>query len=141
MGHALENEKDSPRLIRLLLADDNPAMLETLVDVLGADFAIVGTLLNGASVLADVSSLEPDVILLDVSLGDMTGFQVAKRLRLRGCSAKIVFVSVHENVEFVRAAFDIGASGYVFKSQIARDLANAIRIAADGGHFFTIANV
>lgn len=116
-------------------------MLETLVDMLGVDFAIVGTLSNGASVLTVGSGLEPDVILLDVSLGDMTGFEVAERLHSRGCCAKIVFLSVHENVEFVRAAFDIGASGYVFKSQLGRDLANAIRTASEGGHFVPLANL
>jgi len=130
-----------PSLIRLLLADDNPAMLETLVDMLGTDFVIVGSLTNGASVLAEGVRLKPDVILLDVSLGDMTGFQVAERLHSRGCYAKIVFLSVYENVEFVRAAFNIGASGYVFKSQIGRDLANAIRIASVGGNFVAPANV
>jgi DNA-binding NarL/FixJ family response regulator len=128
-------------LIRLLLADDNPAMLETLVDMLGADFAIVGSLTNGASVLAEGARLNPDVILLDVSLGDMTGFQVAERLHSRGCYSKIVFLSVYENVEFVHAALAIGASGYVFKSQIVRDLANAIRIASEGGNFVAPANV
>ena len=109
--------------------------------MLGADFAVVGSLTNGASVLAESARLNPDVILLDVSLGDMTGFQVAERLHSRGCSAKIVFLSVHENVEFVHAAFAIGASGYVFKSQIVRDLANAIRIASKGGNFVAPANV
>jgi DNA-binding NarL/FixJ family response regulator len=83
-------------LIRLLLVDDNPAMLETLVGMLQADFDIVGTLSSGASVLEQYSKLNPGVILLDVSLGDMTGFQVAERLRWRKCPAKIIFLSVHE---------------------------------------------
>jgi DNA-binding NarL/FixJ family response regulator len=126
-------------LIRLLLVDDNPAMLETLVGMLQEDFDIVGTLSSGASVLEQYSKLNPCVILLDVSLGDMTGFQVAERLRWRKCPAKIIFLSVHENVEFVRAAFDLGASGYVFKSQLNQDLAKAIQTASEGGHFIPLA--
>jgi DNA-binding NarL/FixJ family response regulator len=110
-------------------------MLAALVHLLQKDFTVLGALSTGASVLARVASLNPDVILLDVSLGDITGFQVAERLRSAACPSKIVFLSVHENPEFVRAALDIGASGYVFKSQISRDLTNAIDAVAKGGQF------
>jgi FixJ family two-component response regulator len=81
--------------------DDDPAMREMLVGLLRADFNIVGALSSGASVLEQYSQLNPGVILLEVSLGDMTGFEVAGRLRWRQCAAKIVFVSVHENVELL----------------------------------------
>ena len=124
--------------IRLVLVDDNPAMLETLVEMLQRDFTIAGTFSTGASLLADVASLSPDVILLDVSLGDMTGFYVAKRLRNIGCAAKIIFLSVHENPDFVRAAFDLGASGYVFKSQVSHDLMDAVQAVSRGSRFVPV---
>jgi DNA-binding NarL/FixJ family response regulator len=118
--------------------DDDPAMREMLVGLLRADFNIVGALSSGASVLEQYSQLNPGVILLEVSLGDMTGFEVAGRLRWRQCAAKIVFVSVHENVEFVRAALDLGASGYVFKSRASQDLGKAIQTVSEGGRFIPI---
>jgi DNA-binding NarL/FixJ family response regulator len=121
--------------IRLLLADDNPEILETLVDLLQPPFVIAGTLSNGASVLQQVESLRPDLIVLDISLGDMTGFEVARRLKKTGCSAKIVFLTVHENVDFVRAAFELDVSGYVFKSRISPDLIEAINTVCRGGRF------
>ena len=68
----------------------------------------------------------PDLIILDISLGDMTGFEVARRLKKSGNTAKIIFLTVHEDIDFVRAAFDLGASGYVFKSRISSDLITAI---------------
>jgi DNA-binding NarL/FixJ family response regulator len=111
-------------------------MLTALVHMLQQDFSIVGTVSNGVSVVAEAAHLNPDVILLDISLGDITGFQVAERLRSKEVPSKILFLSVHENPEFVRAAEDMGISGYVFKSQISRDLVDAIDAVAQGKHFF-----
>jgi DNA-binding NarL/FixJ family response regulator len=111
-------------------------MLTALVHMLQQDFSIVGALSNGVSVVSEAAHLNPDVILLDVSLGDITGFQVAERLKSKACPSKILLLSVHENPEFVRAAFDMGLSGYVLKSQISRDLVAAIDAAAHGKHFF-----
>lgn len=110
-------------------------MLETLVEMLQRDFTVVGTFSTGALLLAEVASLNPDIILLDVSLGDMTGFYVAKRLKSIGSTAKIIFLSVHENPDFVRAAFDLGASGYVFKSQVSLDLIDAVETVSRGARF------
>jgi DNA-binding NarL/FixJ family response regulator len=121
--------------IRLLLVDDNPEMLETLVDMLQPAYLVAGTVSDGLSVLQQVSTLQPDLIILDISLGDMTGFEVAKRLRKNGCMAKIIFLTVHENIDLVRAAFDLDASGYVFKSRIAPDLMEAINTVCGGGRF------
>jgi DNA-binding NarL/FixJ family response regulator len=106
---------------RLLCVDDSPEMLGVLVDMLRAEFMVVGAL-TSSSAMAEAANLRPDIILLDVDLGDASGFVVAEQLRRAGCPAKIVFLSVHENVEFVDAAREIGASGYIFKSQITRDL-------------------
>ena len=100
------------------------------MDLLRLQFTIVGTLSSGASVLEEATTLKADIILLDVDLGDMNGFTVAKQLRSSGCPANIVFLSVHESIDFVRAAKDLGAAGYVFKSQITRDLVKTLHTAA-----------
>jgi DNA-binding NarL/FixJ family response regulator len=118
-----------------LLADDNPEILETLVDLLQPLFTIAGALSSGAAVLREAETLNPDLIILDISLGDMTGFEVARRLKKAGRTAKIVFLTVHENIDFVRAAFDLDASGYVFKSRISPDLIDAINKVCAGGRF------
>lgn len=123
------------RSIRLLLADDNPEILETLVDLLQPECAVVGTLSDGASVLEQAPRLKPDLIILDISLGDMAGFEVARRLKKAGVEAKVIFLTVHENIDFVRAAFDLGAAGYVFKSRISSDLLEAIDTICNGGRF------
>ncbi len=123
------------RSIRLLLADDNPELLETLVDLLQPAYAVVAALPDGASVLQQAPALNPDLIILDISLGDMAGFEVARRLKKSGITAKVIFLTVHENIDFVRAGFDVGAAGYVFKSRISSDLIDAIDTICAGGRF------
>jgi DNA-binding NarL/FixJ family response regulator len=121
--------------IRLLLVDDNVAVLEALAELLQPAYVVAGAVSDGSSVLQQATTLKPDLIILDISLGDITGFEVAKRLKNAGISAKLIFLTVHENVDFVRAAFDLGAAGYVFKSRISADLIEAIKTACAGGRF------
>ena len=121
--------------IRLVLADDNPEILETLADMLQPSYEVADALVDGQSVLQRVPELKPDVLILDISLPDMTGFDVARRLKKNGVAAKVIFLTVHENIDFVRAAFDLDAVGYVYKSRIASDLVPAIDAACSGRRF------
>jgi CheY-like chemotaxis protein len=122
----------------LLLVDDNPALLEILVEMLQPSYRIAGTLCHGAVVVEQSAILHPELILLDISLGDISGFEVARRLKKAGSSAKIIFLSLHQDMDFVGAAFGLGASGYVFKSRLGTDLENAIETVLGGGHFSSI---
>lgn len=121
--------------IRLVLADDNPEILETLADMLQPPYEVADALSNGRSVLERLPGLSPDVLILDISLPDMTGFDVVRNLKKSGVPAKVIFLTVHENIDFVRAAFDLDAVGYVYKSRIASDLIPAIDMACRGGRF------
>ena len=123
------------RPIRLVLVDDNPEVLEMLTDMLQPPHEVLGALLNGTSALQQVVRLDPDMVILDLSLPDMTGFEVVRRLKSSGTKAKVIILTVHENVDFARAAFDLDAAGYVFKSRISSDLIEAINIICDGGRF------
>jgi len=117
--------------VKLLLVDDNPDILEILEEMLGAHFKIVGSLTSGGRVPEVAERLMPDVIVLDVSLGDVNGFDVARALRAKRCPAKLIFLSIHQSPEFVCRAFDSGAAGYVFKSHTI-DLVRAIKLVAAG---------
>jgi DNA-binding NarL/FixJ family response regulator len=119
----------------LLIADDNIALRDTLVDILQQEFTIVGTASCGKEILAQVSVLQPDIVVLDISLGDSTGFDVVRKLKSNGSRCKFVFVSVHESPSFIQAAEDLGASGYVFKSQISRDLLHTLQVVSNEGPF------
>jgi DNA-binding NarL/FixJ family response regulator len=131
-------ERDIVAHPSLLLADDNPALLETLIEMLEPAYRVAAALCNGASVLEKVVALCPDLVILDISLGDLTGFEVARRLKDTGCRAKVIFLSVHEDIDFVNAAFELGACGYVFKSRITADLTTAIDTVLNGGQFASI---
>jgi DNA-binding NarL/FixJ family response regulator len=112
---------------KLLCVDDNTEILNFLVKFLESEFMIVGTLNSGSSVVSTAASLNPDIILLDIDLGDTNGFLIAKQLKSAGSRAKIVFLSVHKGPDFVEAAEALGAAGYVSKSEIDRDLVKTLR--------------
>ena len=124
--------------VRVLIADDSPAVLQNVVEMLREDFEIAAAVPDGNSVVYEVATLNPDVVVLDISLGDMTGFDVARRLREMNCPARIVFLTVHESADFVRAAVALGASGYVFKSRASSDLVDAIHAVSRGEEFLPL---
>jgi DNA-binding NarL/FixJ family response regulator len=121
--------------LRVLLADDNPAILEVLKQLLQKEFQILAALKDGSEVVRDAPTLKPDVIVLDISMGDLNGFEVTRKLHASHCASKIIFLTVHEELEFIRAAFDAGASGYVFKSRMNTDLREAIQVVQAGKVF------
>ncbi len=114
---------------RVLLVDDNPAMLERAAAALASACVIVGQVRDGAAALAAAAALRPDVIVMDISMPEMSGLDVAHRLRLAGSTAAIVFLTVHNDAEVVEAALMAGGSGYVIKSRLASDLQLAVREA------------
>ena len=121
--------------LRVLIADDNPAMLDTVKHILQGEFQVVAALERPSAVLTSVPELKPDVVVLDISMGEMNGFEVTRILKGDFCASKIVFLTVHEELEFIRAAFDAGASGYVFKSRMNTDLNTAINTVHNGRVF------
>jgi|HubBroStandDraft_6_1064221.scaffolds.fasta_scaffold39553_2 DNA-binding NarL/FixJ family response regulator len=121
--------------IRVLLVDDNPAMLEVVERLLQKEFNIVGTLEQASAVVREAPEIKPDVLILDISMGELNGFEITRQLRREKCLTKIIFLTVHEELEFIRAAFDAGASGYVFKSRLNTDLRAAIN-AVQAGRVF-----
>src|SRR6516225_524567 len=95
--------------------------------MLEKDYRVIALLKEGSSVLRDWQRLRPDVIVLDISLGEPNGIDVARHLRDTGCISKIIFLTVHEDPDFVKAALGAGGSGYVVKSRLGTDLVPAIR--------------
>ena len=122
--------------VRVLVVDDSPELLKAEVDLLSEHFEVIGTAINGKSAVSAAGNLKPDVIVLDLSLGDLTGFEVTRRLKSAGSAARIVFFSIHEGEEFVEAAVNLGAAGYVYKSQSPDDLTRAVKAASQGKTYF-----
>jgi len=122
---------------RVLLADDHESILAKISDVLAEEFEIVATASNGREAVQLVQRLDPDVLVIDISMPTMDGLQAAAMLRKQRCRAKIVFLTVHEDEDFVAAAFSAGASGYVVKAQLTTDLAPAIRQVLGGNKYIS----
>lgn len=122
---------------RVLLADDNPDFLSIVRELLVPEFEVVGACTDGDSVLQQAASLRPDIVVLDVSMGEPDGIAVARELRHRSQHLKIVFLTVHELADFVRTALGAGAAAYVFKSQLNTDLLPAIHAACSGRMFIS----
>lgn len=128
----------SPQLqtyVRVLLADDSPSMLQAARRILEPEFQVVGTVDDGQAVLEATKSLKPDVLILDISMGIMNGLEAARLLRRIGSTAKIVFLTVHNDQDFVEEAFSAGAVGYVIKPRLGTDLPVAVREALMGHTF------
>jgi DNA-binding NarL/FixJ family response regulator len=118
--------------IRVLLADDHEAIVARVHELLRRDFDVVGSVNNGQDALAEVQRLDPDVLVTDISMPVLDGLQAVSMLRSANLRAKVVFLTVHRDQDFVVAAFSAGASGYVAKSDVTTDLVPAIREALQG---------
>ena len=123
---------DAPRI---LLADDQEEVRRAIAHLLEGEFHVIGTAENGQRALELAPVLSPDVIVLDVCMPVLNGIEAAERLRESGSASKVVFLTVHEDADFVNAALSTGALGYVLKCSAGADLIPAIRQAVEGKRF------
>ena len=121
--------------MRILLADDHPHFPEIEERLLETEFEIIGKVGNGQALFEEAMRLRPDVIVTDISMPILNGIEAATRLRESGCDARIVFLTVHADAEFVRRCLSAGAFGYVAKSRIVSELLPAIHEALAGNIF------
>lgn len=121
---------------RLLLADDHESVLVRLSSLL-REFDVVGTARNGKEAVAEVQRLDPDVLVIDISMPVLNGLQAASQLQAMHCRTKVVFLTIHEDKDFAAAAFAAGASGYVVKSRMSSDLIPAVRDVLQGHQYIS----
>ncbi len=117
---------------KILMADDHPAFLEAASTLLKPHFDLVGIVSNGAMLVSEALRLLPDVIVTDITMPVMTGIDAVNQLRKSGSSARVVFLTVHSEEEFLRACMAEGASGNVLKSRMKTHLIPAIDAALEG---------
>jgi DNA-binding NarL/FixJ family response regulator len=131
----MQSSTTSSEPARVLLVDDNEAMLARARAVLTPGCVVVGSAKDGPAALEAARTLRPDVIVLDISMPGMTGLEVAFYLRKAGSKAALVFLTVHDEEDFVEAARAAGGMGYVVKPRLASDLLQAVREAQAGRPF------
>ena len=122
---------------RVLLADDHAVVREGLKALIGGHpgFEVVGEAADGPAAVALAAELDPDVVVVDVSMPGLNGAEVTARLRQAKPDRKVIALTVHEERGYLRALLEAGAAGYVLKRAAADELVQAIRVVAAGGTY------
>jgi DNA-binding NarL/FixJ family response regulator len=123
-------------LARILVVDDHEELRNKIVHLLDQQFNVLGAMGDGPSFLKALDRLKPDLCVLDISMPDMNGIDVAQQIKQTHSQIKIVFVTVHDDLDFRAAALSTGAEGYVTKAKMGGELLFAVRKVLAGGRFF-----
>jgi DNA-binding NarL/FixJ family response regulator len=123
--------------IRVLLGDDHAFILQGVRAALRAEYEVVGQANDGRALVEAAQRLKPDVVILDISMPLLNGFESAKQIRSICPSAKLIFLSQHLNPAYLRHALKLGASGYVLKADASEELDRAVRTVLNGGTYIT----
>jgi len=112
--------------MRVLMADDHPGTLAQVARLVSEHHEVVGTVANGLDLLTAAARLDPDLIILDISMPGLDGLEAARQLKAAGCRSRLLFLTVHEDADYAAEALALGAEAYVVKSRVASDLMPAI---------------
>lgn len=122
---------------RIVLADDHTLVLEGFKKLLEAHTQIVGSVEDGRALLDAAKRLRPDIIVLDISMPKLNGLDAARRLRKIVPQARLIFVTVHADADYVNQAFKAGASAYLLKRSAGSELLQAIDVVMKGNYYVT----
>jgi DNA-binding NarL/FixJ family response regulator len=125
--------------IRVLVADDHMIVRTGIRHVLESEpgFEVVGEAASGSQAVTLAGELHPDVVVLDISMPDESGLEVAARLRSSAGGPRVLILSMHNNAEYVLESVRTGADGYLLKDTAATELRNAIRAVCRGESYFS----
>ena len=127
----------TPQPVRILMVDDHPVVLAGLKALVGGnpDFAVVGEARDGRTAVRMALELAPDVVVLDVSLPEMNGIELAAALRAERPQTRLLVLTVHEERAYLRQLVELGVRGYLLKRSAADELPRAIHAVAAGGMY------
>lgn len=130
-----------PDEIRVLLADDHAVVRAGLKAVLGTarDIVVIGEARNGREAVDATVRLNPDVVIMDLSMAEMDGAEATRELKARNHPARILILTMHAEDEYLVPLLEAGASGYLVKNAADRDLVDAVRTVAHGGQYLQAA--
>jgi len=122
---------------RILLADDHAILLEAFKALLEPEFEVVGTVTDGRALLVEFARLNPDVVLIDISMPLLNGLDAGRQLKAQQRSIKLIYLTMNPDPDLAAEALRLGASGYLLKSSAASELTQAIREALRGRVYVT----
>lgn len=122
---------------RILLADDHSLVAAALARLLEVDFDVVGVVEDGMQVIREIKRDPPDAVVLDISMPNLNGIETARLVRSIAPNCKLIFVTVHDEIDYVVEAFRAGAAGYLLKASMASELLIAVHDVLDGKMFLS----
>jgi len=122
---------------RLLLADDHTMFSQGLQSLLEDEFDLVGAVADGHALVEAARRLNPDVIIVDISMPVMNGLDAVRQLQKQGVTAKVIFLTMHADDRLLAEAFKCGGSGYVLKQSAGEELIAGIRQVLAGNKYVT----
>ncbi|HET9943831.1 MAG TPA: response regulator transcription factor [Terriglobia bacterium] len=122
---------------RLLLADDHTIVLEGITRLLQSEYDLLPPAGDGQLLVENAMRTNPDVIIADISMPILNGIEAVRQLRKKGSKAKVIFLSMHADIEWAAQALAVGASGYVIKQSAAEELSHAIQEALRNKTYIT----
>ncbi len=127
--------------VRILLVDDHPIVRQGLRTLLEgrSGLEVAGEASDGVEALEKVATLEPDVVVLDVTMPRMNGIEACRLIKQRNVELEVLFVTQHDSPQMMREALSAGARGYVVKSNLARDLVEAVEAVSQHRPFTALA--
>jgi|SRR3954471_7705873 two-component system response regulator NreC len=120
---------------RVVLADDNAEFMANVCELIDEEWEVVAAVGDATSALLACFEFRPDLLILDISLGDPNGIELAKLLNARSATPKILFLTIHDEPEIVFAALSTGAAGYMLKARVSSELPLAILALKAGERF------
>lgn len=124
-------------MINIMIADDHAMMREGIKQLLEFDgtFKVIAEAADGNECLSVLKKVKPDILLLDINMPDKNGIEVLKELRSKKDEIKVLILTVHNEVEYLVKAVDIGVNGYILKDSESSELKKAIKTIIDGNDF------
>jgi DNA-binding NarL/FixJ family response regulator len=122
---------------RILLADDHELLLGAFEKLLSEEFDVVGQVTDGRALVAAAARLNPDVVVLDISMPLLNGLEAGRQIKQKNKHVKLVFLTMVEDPDLASEAFRIGAVGYLLKRSAASELTTAIREVVQGRSYVT----
>ncbi len=123
--------------IRILVVDDHEVIRRVICSLLSSDptLNVIGQTADGEQAVLKAQELQPDLVLLDISLPGISGIEAARRIRSSSPNSHIIFLSQHDSLQVVESAMRMGGHGYVAKTDAGSDLLKAIRAVHEGKRF------